>query len=83
MFADKKIFGTALFAATVGGAFCGFFNARGTGYLPTFVAPGVSNNPTGFAVSMVIAMAVAFVLTVFFNRLGKRATAEQPERVTA
>jgi hypothetical protein len=32
---------------------------------------------------MVIAMAVAFVLTVFFNRLGKRATAEQPERVTA
>lgn len=83
MFADKKIFGTALFAATVGGAFCGFFNARGTGYLPTFVAPGVSNNPFGFAASMVIAMAVAFVLTYFFNRLGKRAAENLPEQVPA
>ncbi len=79
MFADKKIFATALVAATVGGAFCGFFNARGTGYLPTFVAPGVSNNPFGFAASMVIAMAVAFVLTLFFNRVGKRAVEEAPE----
>lgn len=83
MFADKRIFATALIAATVGGASCGFFNARGSGYLPTFVAPGVSNNPLGFAISMVIAMAVAFVLTLVFNRLGKRAPEEISKVATA
>ncbi len=72
MFADKLVFATALFSAMVGGAFCGFFNARGTGYLPTFVAPTVSNNPWGFAASMAIAMGVAFLLTLVVNRIGKK-----------
>jgi fructose-specific phosphotransferase system IIC component len=75
MFADKWVFAVALFSAMVGGGFCGFFNARGTGYLPTFVAPTVSNNPFGFAASMVIAMVVACVLTIVVNKASKK-TAE-------
>ncbi|MFH1928900.1 MAG: PTS sugar transporter [Chloroflexota bacterium] len=71
MFSDKLIFATALIGATVSGAFCGFFNARGMGYLPTFVAPGLSNNPLGFAISMVVATAVSCVLTIIVNKASK------------
>ena len=73
MFADKRIFGTALFSAMVSGALCGFFDARGTAYVPSVVAPGLSNNPSGFLISMLVAMGLACVLTIFFNRFTKRA----------
>lgn len=72
MFADKLVMGVALFSAMIGGGFCGFFNARGTGYLPTFIAPTVSNNPFGFAASMVIAMVISCVLTLIVNRIAKK-----------
>jgi fructose-specific phosphotransferase system IIC component len=72
MFADKRIFGTALFAAMVSGAFCGFFNARGTAYVPSLVAPTLSNNPIGFLVSMLVAMGLACVLTIIFNKTAKK-----------
>lgn len=72
MFADKRIFGTALFSAMVSGAFCGFFNARGTAYVPSIVAPTLSNNPLGFLISMLVAMGLACVLTVIFNRTAKK-----------
>jgi fructose-specific phosphotransferase system IIC component len=72
MFAYKSVMGIALVSAMIGGAFCGFFNARGSGYLPTFVAPTVSNNPWGFAASMAIGMVVALVLTLISNRLAKK-----------
>lgn len=74
MFADKRIFGTALFAAMVSGAFCGFFNARGTAYVPSIVAPTLSNNPLGFLISMLVALGVACVLTIFFNKTAKKNT---------
>lgn len=72
MFADKKVFGTAIFAAMVSGAFVGFFDARGTAYVPAIVAPGLSNNPLGFLVSMLIATVLACVLTVLFNKTAKK-----------
>lgn len=75
MFADKLVFGIAILSATIGGAFTGFFNARGSGYLPTFVAPTVSNNPFGFAASMAITAVVACVLTLIANQIGKRRAA--------
>jgi len=72
MFADKRIFGTALFAAMVSGAFAGFFNARGTAYVPSIVAPTLSNNPVGFLISMLVALGTACVLTVIFNKTAKK-----------
>jgi phosphotransferase system glucose/maltose/N-acetylglucosamine-specific IIC component len=56
----------------VSGAFCGFFNARGTSYVPSIVAPTLSNNPLGFLVSMLVAMGLACVLTIIFNRTAKK-----------
>jgi len=82
MFADKRIFGTALFAAMASGAFCGFFNARGTAYVPSLVAPTLSNNPIGFLISMLVGMGVAFALTVVFNKTAKKAEVE-PEQSAA
>lgn len=76
MFSDKWVFAIALFSAMVGGAFVGFFNARGMGYLPTFVAPTVSNNPFGFAASMVIALVVSCVLTIIVNKTAKKKEVE-------
>jgi fructose-specific phosphotransferase system IIC component len=76
MFSDKWVFALALFSAMVGGAFVGFFNARGMGYLPTFVAPTVSNNPFGFAASMVIALVLSCVLTIIVNKMAKKKETE-------
>jgi fructose-specific phosphotransferase system IIC component len=72
MFSDKRVFGTALFAAMVGGAFCGFFNARGTAYVPSIIAPTVSNNPLGFLVAMLVSMGVACALTIVFNLASRK-----------
>lgn len=69
MFADKLIFAAALLSAAAGGAVAGFFNARGTGYVPLFVAPFVSNNPTGYLISMITAFAIAFIVTAIANRI--------------
>jgi fructose-specific phosphotransferase system IIC component len=77
MFADKKVFATAVISAAVSGAFCGFFDARGTAYVPSVVAPGLSNNPIGFLVSMLVAMGLAFGLTVFFNKTAKKEEIEE------
>lgn len=76
MFADKRIFGTALFAAMVSGALVGAFDARGTAYVPSIVAPGLSNNPIGFAIAMLGAMVIACVLTIFFNKTAKKTQTE-------
>ncbi len=72
MFADRRVFGSALFAAMVSGALCGLFDARGTAYVPSIVAPGLSNNPTGFLIAMLAALVVACGLTIFFNKTARK-----------
>jgi len=81
MFADKLVFATALISATLGGAVAGFFNARGMGYVPILVAPFMSNNPTGFILSMLTAFVIAFVLTAMANRLHKNKSTENKAEV--
>lgn len=76
MFADKRVFAGALLAAMVSGGFCGFFDARGTAYVPSVVAPGLSNNPMGFLISMLVAMGLAAGLTIVFNKTAKKETAQ-------
>jgi fructose-specific phosphotransferase system IIC component len=77
MFADKRIFGTALFSAAVSGALCGLFDARGTAYVPSIVAPTLSNNPLGFAIAMLAAMGIACGLTIMFNKTSKKVTPQE------
>ena len=69
MFSDKLVFGGALLASTVSGALAGVLGVRGTAYVPSIVAPGLSNNPFGFLLVMLSGLAIAFVVTLFANRL--------------
>lgn len=73
MFSSKLVFGSALAAATVSGAFVGLFDVKGTAYVPSVLAPFMANEGKGgyFAVCMLIAMGTAFVLTALSNRIEK------------
>lgn len=72
MFGDKRIFGIAIGAATVGGAVAGAFKAEATAYLPAFVAPTVANTPFGLTLAMVVAAGLAFAGTYVVNVVATR-----------
>jgi hypothetical protein len=71
MFSDKLVFAGAILASTVSGALAGILGVRGTAYVPSIVAPGLSNNPLGFLVVMVAGLAVAFAVTFVANRIAR------------
>lgn len=73
MFSSKLVFGSALLASTVSGMLVGLFDVKGTAYVPCFSAPFLANPGKGiyFAICMVVAMALAFVLTAIANRIEK------------
>jgi len=77
MFSDKRVFASALIAAAVSGAFVGIFDARGTAYVPSLIAPGLSNNPLGFAIAMLVALGLSFGLTFLFNKTAKKQNVEE------
>lgn len=68
MFSNKVVFGGAIFSAGLGGAIVGYFNIRGTAYVPTFVAPFTSNHPIGLIISMSVALVSAFIITTLANK---------------
>ena len=74
MFSSKLVFGSAIVASTVSGIFVGLFGVKGTAYVPSFSAPFLANEGKGlqFAICMLIALVVAFVLTVLSNRIEKK-----------
>lgn len=78
MFGDRKVFATALLAATAGGAVAGMSAVEATAYLPVFVAPFVSTSVTGIVVAMLVAFGLALGLTLLANILHLRAQANQP-----
>jgi phosphotransferase system glucose/maltose/N-acetylglucosamine-specific IIC component len=71
MFSDRLVFAGALISAAISGAFVGLMNVRGTAYVPSVVAPAMSNNPLGFFISMLIALGSAFALTTVANKRAK------------
>ncbi|MGI5950858.1 MAG: hypothetical protein ACOX61_03315 [Brooklawnia sp.] len=72
MFADRKVFASALIAATIGGAVVGITGSEATAYLPAITAPFVSTNPLGFTLAMVAAAGSAFALTLLANLAATR-----------
>ena len=83
MFASKRVFASALIASTVSGIFVGLMDVKGIAYVPSFMAPLMANEGKGlaFLVCMLIAMGLAFVLTVLSNKieLKKEAAAAENE----
>jgi fructose-specific phosphotransferase system IIC component len=76
MFSSKKVFASAIIAATIAGAFVGGFEIRATAYVPTFVAPTMANTAIPFIICMIIAMAAAFILTSICNQIDKKKTVQ-------
>ena len=77
MFSNKIVFGGALASATVAGAVVGFFDVKGTAYVPAVLAPFMANEGKGaaFAVAMIVAMGCTFVITLFANILERKKAA--------
>lgn len=71
MFSNKWVMATAIISSGIGGLFVGMFGVKGTAYLPSFVAPALSNEPLYFALSMIIGLVCAFVLTALANKFTK------------
>ncbi len=69
MFSSKWVMATAIISSGIGGLFVGLFGVKGTAYLPSIVAPMLSNEPLYFALCMLIGLVSAFVLTVIANKL--------------
>ena len=72
MFGDKRVFATALLAATAGGAIVGITGSEATAYLPAVVAPFVATDVVGMVVAMLTAFGIAFVLTLAINLVATR-----------
>ncbi|MFP4510933.1 MAG: hypothetical protein ACLFNQ_12495 [Spirochaetaceae bacterium] len=73
MFSDKKVFAIALMASTLAGGTAGLLGVRGTAYVPSVVAPFLSNSPVGFASAMLVGLGISFVLTLLVNRVAREA----------
>ncbi|MCM2676100.1 PTS sugar transporter [Alkalicoccobacillus plakortidis] len=71
MFASRLVFIGALISAGIGGAVVGIFNLRGTAYVPSFAAPGLSDHVAGFILAMLASLVSAFVFTVVANKMSK------------
>ncbi len=72
MFSSKLVFGGAILASTLAGTSAGIFGVRGTAYVPSLVAPGVSNNPVGFVIAMAVGLVSSFVFTYMANKIALR-----------
>lgn len=68
MFSNKVVMAGAILSAGVGGVAVGYFNVRGTAYVPSIVAPTLSNNVLGFALCMFLSAFCACCITLAANR---------------
>jgi hypothetical protein len=71
MFSSKIVFAGALISAAVSGAFVGVLGVKGTAYVPSVIAPALANEgkEIAFAFCMLLALVIAFAITVFANKL--------------
>ncbi|MCK9906539.1 hypothetical protein MXD63_41935, partial [Frankia sp. Cpl3] len=53
LFSNKIVFAGAIASAGVAGMLVGMFDVRGTAYVPSVMAPLLSNNMLGFVAAMV------------------------------
>ncbi len=74
MFSSRKVFASALIAATVSGALVGLFDVKGIAYVPSILAPTMANEGKGlyFALAMLAALLIACVLTILVNKLSDK-----------
>nr|WP_263327042.1 PTS sugar transporter [Neobacillus sp. Marseille-Q6967] len=69
MFSNKYIFAGAILSSGLGGLLVGLFDVRGTAYVPSFMAPLLSNNMTGFIIAMAGSLICSFLITLTINKV--------------
>jgi phosphotransferase system glucose/maltose/N-acetylglucosamine-specific IIC component len=69
MFSNKYIFAGAILSSGLGGLLVGLFDVRGTAYVPSFMAPLLSNNMTGFIIAMAGSLICSFLITLSINKI--------------
>jgi fructose-specific phosphotransferase system IIC component len=72
MFSNKFIFAGAIISSGFGGLLVGLFDVRGTAYVPSFMAPLLSNNTTGFIIAMAGSLLCSFFITFFINKISSK-----------
>ncbi|HMM19896.1 MAG TPA: PTS sugar transporter [Selenomonadales bacterium] len=82
MFSNRLVFGGALLSACISGAVVGLFQVRGTAYVPSVVAPTLSNHPAGFLISMLVAGISAFLITLMANKIARVRDAKKDKEIT-
>jgi hypothetical protein len=69
MFASKLVFIGALLSSGIGGMIVGLYDLRGTAYVPSFIAPFLSNHTPGFIIAMIASLLASFIFTASANKL--------------
>ena len=69
MFSNKYIFAGAIISSGFGGLLVGLFDVRGTAYVPSFMAPLLSNNMSGFIIAMAGSLVCSFLITLSINKI--------------
>lgn len=83
MFSNKLIFAGAIVSSGIGGLLVGLFDVRGTAYVPSVMAPFLSDNMIGFIIAMVGSLVCAFVITLFVNLFAKKKARDKDELLSA
>lgn len=83
MFSNKAVFAGAIISSGIAGMMVGVFDVRGTAYVPSVMAPLLSNNMIGFVVAMATGLVCAFLFTLLANRVAKKRGKQSIEKLSA
>lgn len=83
MFSSKVVFAGAIISSGIAGMMVGVFDVRGTAYVPSVMAPLLSNHMLGFIVAMGSGLLSAFFFTLVANRLAKKSGKRTEEKISA
>ncbi|MDH4616625.1 PTS sugar transporter [Brevibacillus sp. AY1] len=72
MFSNKLVFAGAVISSGVAGMLVGLFDVRGTAYVPSIMAPLLSNNMVGFILAMASGLLCSFLITLVANKMAKK-----------
>jgi len=83
MFSNKAVFAGAIISSGIAGMMVGVFDVRGTAYVPSVMAPLLSNNMIGFVVAMATGLICAFLFTLLANRVAKKRGKQSIKKLSA
>ncbi|MED4750006.1 PTS sugar transporter [Brevibacillus choshinensis] len=80
MFSNKMVFAGAIVSSGIAGMMVGVFDVRGTAYVPSVMAPLLSNNMLGFIVAMASGLICSLIITLIANQIAKKQNVQPTEK---